>query len=98
MNLKYVLSLATPAMNVTVEKDGLSPCLLVFGISPTLPIASKEFPEQKKGMKALQTARSKMVQVIARLRYGATYLVRQTATFLSALVYYCTRKDPDMSG
>ena len=71
MNLEYVLSLATQAMDATAGKDGLSPCLLVFGISPTLPITSRDLPEQRKRMKALQTARSEMVKIIARQRLAS---------------------------
>ena len=55
LNLEYVLSLATHAMKATARKDGLSPCLLVFGISPTLPITNGDFLEQIKRMKVLQS-------------------------------------------
>ncbi len=71
MNLEYVLSLAIHAMNATAGRDGLSTCLLVFGILPTLPITSRDFPEQRKRMKALQTAQSEMVKIIARQRLAS---------------------------
>ena len=62
MNLDYVLSLSVLAMNCTAGKNGLSLCLLVFGISLIIPTERREFPEQKKGMKALHTERSEWLR------------------------------------
>ena len=55
-------------MNATARKNGLSPCLLVFGISPKMPMNGKEYPEQRRRMKVMKTARSNMLKVIARQR------------------------------
>ena len=68
MDLKYVLSLAVHAMNAKAGKNGLSPCLLVFGISPKIPTSGKEYPEQRRRMEAMQAAQSEMLKVIAGQR------------------------------
>ena len=67
IGVDYVLFLSVHATNCTARKNGLSTCLLVFGILPNILSERREFPEQKKRMKALQTARSAMVEIIARL-------------------------------
>ena len=68
MELGDALSLSINAMNATAGKNGLSPCLLVFGITPKIPIEGKEFPDQKQRFKAMHAARSEMVKVTARQR------------------------------
>lgn len=68
LSIEFALSAAVRAMNCTAGKNGLSPCLLVFGISPRIPGGTNEQPEQRKRMLALKIARSEMLKVIARQR------------------------------
>ena len=68
MDLKYSLSLEVYAMNETAGKNGLSPCLLVFGISQIMPTCGRKYPEQRRRMKPMETSRSEMLKVIARQR------------------------------
>ena len=68
MDLKYVLSLEAHVMNATPGKNGLSPCILVFGISPKVPTNGKEYLEHRRRIEAVQTARSEILKVITRQR------------------------------
>ena len=68
LELEHILSLAVSDMNSNTGTRGLSPCLLVFGISPKLPTEGKDYPEQRKRFKALQFARSTMLKVTDRQR------------------------------
>lgn len=65
---EYALALAVRAMNETAGPKGLSPMLLVFGVSPRTPLSTKDLPEQRERMKALKTARIEMAKHVAKAR------------------------------
>lgn len=62
------LAIANKAVNDTAGPRGLVPTLLVFGISPRLPISPKELPGQIQRMKAMKAARREMSRITAQAR------------------------------
>ena len=66
LELECALSLSVNVINATAGKNGLSPCLLVFGVLPRLLTHSADYPEQRNRMKAIQIARKEMEKVIAK--------------------------------
>ncbi len=55
-------------MNVTAGRNGLSPCLLVFGVSPRIPTGTHNLPIQRERMLALSVARSEIMKFVAKQR------------------------------
>lgn len=62
------LALAVQATNDTAGPTGLVPTLLVFGISPRLPVRPRALPEQVERMKAAISARKEMVDITSKHR------------------------------
>ncbi len=55
-------------MNVTAGRNGLSPCLFVFGVSPRIPTGTHNIPIQRERMMALSVVRSEMMKALAKQR------------------------------
>ena len=68
------LALAVHAINCTAGPNGLSPVLLVFGITPRIQMGNQDLPEQRKRMVAMKLARDEMLRVIARTRLSTAKL------------------------
>lgn len=65
---EYALALAVKAANDTAGPHGLSPTLLVFGVTPRLPLRPQNLPDNHQRMRALRTAKSEMARLISRAR------------------------------
>ncbi len=63
---QYVLPSTVRAMNVTAGRNGLSPCVLVFEVSPRIPTGTHNLPIQRELMMSPNVARSEMVKVMAK--------------------------------
>ena len=62
------LCLAVHALNCTAGPNGLSPILLVFGVTPSIQLGVKDLPEHRKRMSAMKLARDEMTRLTAKLR------------------------------
>lgn len=63
-----VLRLALKAMNDTIGPEGLVPSYLVFGSLPKFPTVHASLPDQRRRMKALESARTEYATIVAKLR------------------------------
>lgn len=51
------LLLALKVMNCTLGQSGLVPTLSVFGVLPSLPVSTTDYPIHRKRMRAMQLSR-----------------------------------------
>lgn len=58
VNTIYSLCIPVKGMNDSMEKSGLVPFCLVFGIIPRLPILNTDLPKQIDGMETIKSARA----------------------------------------
>ena len=65
---EYVLPLTVRAMNVTAGRNGLSPFLFFFGVSPRIPPVTNNYPIQRERIWTLSVARSEMLKFMAKQR------------------------------
>jgi len=65
------LALAGFIMNQTAGPSGLSPMLLLFGVSPPVPIKPIDLPGHRERSKAMAEARLEMVKRVAKARLDA---------------------------
>lgn len=63
-----ILSIAVKACNDTAGPNGLVPTLLVFGVMPRFPLNPIDLPDQVERMRAMESARMEMAQVISKTR------------------------------
>ena len=95
--MDLALSESVRVMNVTAGTNGLSPCLLVFGETPRIPLQGKYLPERRQRMTALSIARSEMAKVIARqrlstaIRHNVPKAADQEVTVCSDVLLYKER-------
>jgi len=65
---EHALSLALSALNQTAGPSGILPMLLLFGITPRMPVNPVDLPQQKQRNIAMRTARDEMQRHVARDR------------------------------
>lgn len=73
------LSMATAAINQTAGPRGLIPTLLVFGVSPQMPVTPLPLPAQRDRVQAMVTARKEIAAQIARVRVRTALAARVPA-------------------